>query len=94
MTKISTKFNHFVIGIHKLFSHYIWISFITISTNENLSFSSTSGFHAQTLMAILKVKLLETFFSSCVWLKRRALFNFSESLKPKQPGNIKILCPD
>ena len=41
------------------------------------------SFHAQTLVAILKVKFQDTFFQ-CVWLRRRALLNFSESLKPKR----------
>ena len=33
---------------------------------------------------------VKTHFFSCVCLKRRALLKFSESLKPKQPGNITV----
>ena len=33
-----------------------------VSTIENLTFCQTSGFYAQTLMAILKVELQDTFF--------------------------------
>ena len=89
MTKTSTKLNHFVNDIHELFSHCLWLLFITISTIENLAFSSTSGFHAQTLVTILKVKLQDTFFQLCV-AKTKASLKFSESLKPKQPGKSKI----
>ena len=78
MTLTSTKLNNIVTGIHKLFSHYLWLWFLTISAVEILAFSSTSGFHAQTLVAILKVKL-KTHFSSCDWLKRRAFLKFTKS---------------
>ena len=93
MTKTSTKLIIFVIGIHKLFCHNLWLWFITILTIVNLAFSSTFGFHAQTLVAILKVNFQDT-FSSCVWLKRRAKLKFSKRLKPEQPGNMEIRCPD
>ena len=43
------------------------------------------------LVPILKVKLQDTIFQLCVWLKRRALLRFSESLKPKQLGNSIVL---
>ena len=56
ITKASIKLNHLKIGIRKLYSHNLWSSFITIFTVESVAFSLTSGFHAETLMTIVKVK--------------------------------------
>ena len=39
-----------------LLGHNLWLSFIAILTVESVVFSLTSGFHAETLMTILKVK--------------------------------------
>ena len=56
ITKASIKLNHLKIGIRKLYGHNLWLSFIAIFTVESVAFSLTSGFHAETLMTILKVK--------------------------------------
>ena len=56
ITTASIKLNHLKIGIRKLKSHNLWLSFIAIFTVESVTFSLTSGFHAETLMTILKVK--------------------------------------
>ena len=90
ITKASIKLNHLKIGIHKLYGHNLWLSFITIFTVESVAFSLTSDFHAEILMTILKVKASRQKKICCVCKESRAILKFSESLNPKEPFIMKI----
>ena len=65
------------------------VSFIAIFTIESVAFSFTSGFHADTLMTILKVKTSRQKIC-CLCIENRAMLKFSESLNPKEPFIMKI----
>ena len=52
---------------------------------RTVTFSLTSGFHAETLMTILKVKTSRQKKNCCVCKESRAMLKFSESLNPKEP---------
>ena len=49
------RLNHFKIRWRKLLGHNLWLSFIEIFTVESDAFALTSGFHAETVITILKV---------------------------------------
>ena len=83
--KHSIKLNRLKIGIRKLYGHNLWLSFIAIFTVESVAFSFTSGFHAETLMTILKVKTSRQKIICCVCIKSRAILKFPESFSPKEP---------
>ena len=65
------------------------LSFIAIFTVEKVAFSLTSGFHAETLMIFLKVKISRQKIC-CVCIESRTMLKFSESLNPKEPFIMKI----
>ena len=57
---------------------------------ERVTFSLTSGFHAETLMTILNVKTSRQKKIGRVCIEIRAMLKFSESLKPIGPFKMKI----
>ena len=63
---------------------------MVIFTVESVAFSITSGFHAETLMTILKVKTSRQKKIYCMCIESRAILKFSESLNPKESFIIKI----
>ena len=73
----------------KLLGHNVWLSFIAIFTVESVAFSLTSGFHAETLMTILKVKTSRQ-KKFCVCIGGRAILKLSESLNSKEPLIMEI----
>ena len=62
ITKASIKLNHYKIRIRKLLGQNLRLSFIAIFTVESEAFSLTSGFHAETLITLLRVITSRHFF--------------------------------
>ena len=89
ITIASIQLNHLKIGIRKLYGNNLWSSFIAIFTVESAAFSLTSGFHAEILMTILKVKTSRQKIC-CVCKESKAMLKFSESLNPKEQFIMKI----
>ena len=90
MNKISTKLNHFEIGKLKLLSHYPMVMIYHDINHRKSRIFVNFRFSCSNFGGHFKGQISIHIFSSCVWLKRRALLKFSESLKPKHPENIKI----
>ena len=66
------------------------VSIYAIFTIDSYTISLTSGFHADTLMTILKVKTSRQKQICCVCIESRAMLKCSESLNPKEPFIMKI----